>query len=151
MNSLLLMKTTLPWYSGLQLLPSYIYDPWIKSISNENYPLLSHTWEMKLGKVWPHRIADLTEKTHSKINLSNWIKVLNLISILCSEPGIYYNKIRNNGPPLLFAEYILMINLLPGCNLSKSNLGTLRSVTFLNKNFSSPSHNSEKFFFINFF
>ena len=28
MNSLLLMKTTLPWYSGLQLLPSYIYDPW---------------------------------------------------------------------------------------------------------------------------
>ena len=27
MNSLLLMKTTLPWYSGLQLLPSYIYDP----------------------------------------------------------------------------------------------------------------------------
>ena len=30
MNSLLLMKTTLPWYSGLQLLPSYIYDPWVK-------------------------------------------------------------------------------------------------------------------------
>ena len=29
MNSLLLMKTTLPWYSGLQLLPSYIYDPWL--------------------------------------------------------------------------------------------------------------------------
>ena len=27
MNSLLLMKTTLPWYSGLQPLPSYIYDP----------------------------------------------------------------------------------------------------------------------------
>ena len=27
-NSLLLMKTTLPQYSGLQLLPSYIYDPW---------------------------------------------------------------------------------------------------------------------------
>ena len=22
------MKTTLPWYSGLQLLPSYIHDPW---------------------------------------------------------------------------------------------------------------------------
>ena len=22
------MKTTLPWYSSLQLLPSYIYDPW---------------------------------------------------------------------------------------------------------------------------
>ena len=30
MNSLLLMKTTLPWYSGLQLLPSYVYDPWLK-------------------------------------------------------------------------------------------------------------------------
>ena len=28
MNSLLLMKKTLPWYSGLQLLPSYIHDPW---------------------------------------------------------------------------------------------------------------------------
>ena len=28
MNSLLIMKTTLPWYSSLQLLPSYIYDPW---------------------------------------------------------------------------------------------------------------------------
>ena len=26
------MKTTLPWYSGLQLLPSYIYDPWIQPI-----------------------------------------------------------------------------------------------------------------------
>ena len=24
------MKTTLPWYSSLQLLPSYIYDPWFK-------------------------------------------------------------------------------------------------------------------------
>ena len=31
MHSLLLMKTTLPWYSGLQLLPSYIYDPWTGS------------------------------------------------------------------------------------------------------------------------
>ena len=31
MNSLLLMKTTLPWYSNLQLLPSYIYDPWLSS------------------------------------------------------------------------------------------------------------------------
>ena len=30
MNSLLLMKTTLPWYSSLQLLPSYIYDPCYK-------------------------------------------------------------------------------------------------------------------------
>ena len=28
MNSLLLMKTTLPWYSSFQLLPSYIDDPW---------------------------------------------------------------------------------------------------------------------------
>ena len=28
MNSLLLMKTTLPWYSSLQLLPSYIHYPW---------------------------------------------------------------------------------------------------------------------------
>ena len=26
MNSLILMKTTLPWYSGLQLLPSYIWS-----------------------------------------------------------------------------------------------------------------------------
>ena len=30
MNSLLLLKTTLQWYSGLQLLPSYIYDPWCR-------------------------------------------------------------------------------------------------------------------------
>ena len=29
MNSLLLMKTTLPWYSSLQLLPAYIDDPWV--------------------------------------------------------------------------------------------------------------------------
>ena len=26
------MKTTLPWYSGLQLLPSYIYDPWLQDM-----------------------------------------------------------------------------------------------------------------------
>ena len=29
MNSLLQMKTTLPWYRSLQLLPSYIHDPWV--------------------------------------------------------------------------------------------------------------------------
>ena len=50
MNSLLLMKTTLPWYSGLQLLPSCIYDHWVKQIqstndeaydsNNENYELV---------------------------------------------------------------------------------------------------------------
>ena len=29
MTNLLLMKTTLPWFSSLQLLPSYIHDPWL--------------------------------------------------------------------------------------------------------------------------
>ena len=36
MNSLLIMKTTLPWYSGLQLLPSYIYDPWLHPLLLDN-------------------------------------------------------------------------------------------------------------------
>ena len=31
-NCLLLMKPTLPWYSSLQLLPSYIHDPWVVMI-----------------------------------------------------------------------------------------------------------------------
>ena len=38
-NSLLLMKTTLPWYSSLQLLPSYIYDHWSEDSEPKTQPL----------------------------------------------------------------------------------------------------------------
>ena len=43
MNSLLLMKTTLPWYNSLQLLPSYIYDPWLEGTFDEMFEHLDNT------------------------------------------------------------------------------------------------------------
>ena len=51
MNSLLLMKTTLPWYSSLQLLPSYIYDPCCILYQISQFDFCSQTWW------WPHSIG----------------------------------------------------------------------------------------------
>ena len=42
------MKTTLPWYSSLQLLPSYIHDPWFNRSHLPNHATLSLVM-MQLG------------------------------------------------------------------------------------------------------
>ena len=61
MNSLLLMKTTLPWYSSLQLLPSYIYDPWLCRNFTSMYFLLvacqMHLWGQ--SNFWFHQVLSI--------------------------------------------------------------------------------------------
>ena len=66
MNCLLLMKTTLPWNSGLQLLPSYIYDPWVQCSFHAEFrnlpkPNLSDTTELEKET----RLIDMQESKFS--------------------------------------------------------------------------------------
>ena len=77
MNSLLLMKMTLPWYSSLQLLPSYIYDPCLHwtavTLDNMMINMADHIPDkmIELGfrqavmGAWPgETVTDLPEYSH---------------------------------------------------------------------------------------
>ena len=66
MNSLLLMKTTLPWYSGFQLLPSYIYDPWLYQSCGELGTQIQHTWYTVRARV-THTQEPETQLYHSSV------------------------------------------------------------------------------------
>ena len=67
MNSLLLMKTTLPWYSGLQLVPSHIYNPCI--IYNLNIATINCTnFAAKPDVTLTIKDSDLVDLMSGKLN-----------------------------------------------------------------------------------
>ena len=72
MNSLLLMKTTLPWYSGLQLLPSYIDNPWARWMDrtelHQHIQAVLWCW-MRLLSYQVALLLDLHEKENMKDNI----------------------------------------------------------------------------------
>ena len=79
MNSLLLTKTTLSWYSGLQLLQSYIYDPCLKGNPVTKYKDFEGYVAAFLPKLMYFEFKMVDErmrKHHSEKNQGEIFKVL---------------------------------------------------------------------------
>ena len=90
MNSLLLMKTTLSWYSGLQLLPSYIWS--LRTTNNTIHcNPTNDTHQQKIKHLW-HTICKLL---HSSLSFKDSLKSGNsstwLRAVMTDGAGFFKN------------------------------------------------------------
>ena len=106
MNSLLLMKMTLPWYSSLQLLPSYIYDLWVefllllKDVSNFNIRFVASAWFFFTLIM----VASYTANLAAFLTVETLERPIESVEDLAAQNEIFYGAVSGGSTAGFFAK-----------------------------------------------